>query len=163
MNDNTPVIRRPQRALPPAARTAAAIIATAGLCSLAVACASPSSTEAADSSHSGAAVVANVQSSTYQQMLAYSRCIRPHGVPNFPDPDSSGNLPPDAKQIGASAPQFDAAQTACIHLLPGDNQPKPARTGSGSQSQPSQTKQPGPGTGSRSQPPLVKPTPGSNQ
>lgn len=162
MNDNTPVIRPPRRAWPPTARTAAAIIATAGLCSLAAACTSPSSTGDIGSSNSSAVVAVNVQTN-YQKMLAYSKCIRSHGVPNFPDPDSSGNLPPDAKQIGASAPQFDAAQAACIHLLPDDNRPKPPRSGSGSQSQAHQTKQPGPGSGAQSQPPLVKPTPGSNK
>jgi len=45
--------------------------------------------------------------------------MRTHGVPNYPDPDSSGNLPkPDAHQFGVSTSQLQAAQQACQHLLP---------------------------------------------
>jgi hypothetical protein len=54
-----------------------------------------------------------------QSVLAYARCMRSHGVPNFPDPDSSGNLPkPDANLLGVSSSQLEAAQRACQHLLP---------------------------------------------
>jgi hypothetical protein len=105
--------------------------ATAGLALLAAACASPSSTGPGGSSN--AAMAANIQSTNSEKTLAYSRCMRSHGVPNFPDPDSSGSLPASAKQIGASNLRFDAAQTACRHLLPNSSQPpyaKPPRTGS---------------------------------
>jgi hypothetical protein len=45
--------------------------------------------------------------------------MRSHGVPNFPDPDSSGNLPKaDAHHLGVSSSQLQAAQRACQHLLP---------------------------------------------
>jgi hypothetical protein len=45
--------------------------------------------------------------------------MRSHRVPNFPDPDSSGNLPkPDANHLGVSSSQLQAAQQACQHLLP---------------------------------------------
>ena len=45
--------------------------------------------------------------------------MRSHGVPNFPDPDSSGNLPKaDAQHLGVSSSQLQAAQQACQHLLP---------------------------------------------
>jgi hypothetical protein len=51
--------------------------------------------------------------------VAYSACIRAHGVPDYPDPDSSGELPKtDAEQLGVSASQYRAAQQACQHLLP---------------------------------------------
>jgi hypothetical protein len=47
--------------------------------------------------------------------LAYSRCMRSHGVPNFPDPDAQGQFPPFhtavPKQISA------AGDDACKHLL----------------------------------------------
>jgi hypothetical protein len=51
--------------------------------------------------------------------VAYSACVRSHGVPNFPDPDSSGQLPKaDAQHLGVSSSQLQAAQQACQSLLP---------------------------------------------
>jgi hypothetical protein len=51
--------------------------------------------------------------------LAYSRCIRSNGVPNYPDPNSNGNLPKgNAKAFGVSTSQYQAAERACGHLLP---------------------------------------------
>jgi hypothetical protein len=45
--------------------------------------------------------------------------MRSHRVPNYPDPDSSGQLPkPDAHHLGVSSSQLQAAQQACQHLLP---------------------------------------------
>jgi hypothetical protein len=45
--------------------------------------------------------------------------MRSHGVPNYPDPDSSGQLPKgDAQQFGVSTSQYQGAQQACQHLLP---------------------------------------------
>jgi hypothetical protein len=51
-------------------------------------------------------------------MLAFSSCLRSHGVAGFPDPDSSGNLPANAKQIAHDNPRYTAAQAACRDLLP---------------------------------------------
>jgi hypothetical protein len=51
--------------------------------------------------------------------LAFSHCMHSHGVPNFPDPNSSGQIP--KRQIIAldpSSPQFQAAQRACAKLWP---------------------------------------------
>jgi hypothetical protein len=54
-------------------------------------------------------------------LLAYSSCMRSHGVPNFPDPDSSGGIPKPAA-AGAlqevSNSQSQAATNDCRHLLP---------------------------------------------
>lgn len=55
-------------------------------------------------------------------MLAYSRCMRHKGVSNFPDPDSSGNLPPSVKTIATSNPHYQVAQNYCQHLLPNGSQ-----------------------------------------
>jgi hypothetical protein len=45
--------------------------------------------------------------------------MRSHGVPNYPDPDSSGQLPKgSAQQFGVSSAQLQTAQNACLHLLP---------------------------------------------
>jgi hypothetical protein len=54
-------------------------------------------------------------------LVAYSSCMRSHGVPNFPDPASSGGIP-KAGVISAegavSSAQVNAAQNACKRLLP---------------------------------------------
>jgi hypothetical protein len=51
--------------------------------------------------------------------VGYSVCVRSRGVPNFPDPDSNGQLPkPDAHHLGVSSSQLQEAQRACQHLLP---------------------------------------------
>ena len=44
--------------------------------------------------------------------LAYARCVRAHGVPNYPDPDSNGKF-----HILPEGPQGTAADHACHHLL----------------------------------------------
>jgi hypothetical protein len=48
----------------------------------------------------------------YQQALAYARCMRAHGDPGFPDPNSQGLFPHPA------GPQYQSASRACEHLLP---------------------------------------------
>jgi hypothetical protein len=51
--------------------------------------------------------------------VGYSVCVRSRGVPNFPDPDSYGELPKaDAQHLGVSTSQLQEAQRACQHLLP---------------------------------------------
>jgi hypothetical protein len=51
--------------------------------------------------------------------VAYSACIRSHGVPNYPDPEPGGNLPKgNAQAFGVSDSQFHAAESACQDLLP---------------------------------------------
>ena len=45
--------------------------------------------------------------------------MRIHGVPNFPDPDSKGNLRAvGPQQLGVSTPRYQAAEQACQHVLP---------------------------------------------
>jgi hypothetical protein len=88
-----------------AARSATAVIATAALAVATAAC-SGGSPNAGGSTSSPSAV-------------AYSACMRSQGVPNYPDPDSSGELPKtDAQHLGVSPTQYQAAQHACQHLLP---------------------------------------------
>lgn len=112
LNHGTRVMRRPQRAWPATARTAAAIIATAGLVLLAAACGgSPSSTGSDGSS--------NARGSTNSHLVAFSSCMRSNGVLNYPDPTSSGVIPKEtSQQLGVTSSQFQSAQTACQHLLP---------------------------------------------
>src|ERR1700726_1641621 len=96
----------------PAPPRLTAIIAAAALVLLAAACsASPSPTGSGGSSAGGAAGSPSA--------IGYSACVRSQGVPNYPDPDSSGQLPKgDAQQFGVSTSQYQAARQACRHLLP---------------------------------------------
>lgn len=70
---------------------------------------SPSSTSHGDSAHAGG--------SRSSQLLAFSECMRSHGVPNFPDATSSGKFP-GAQHLGVSSSRFRAAENACKRLLP---------------------------------------------
>jgi hypothetical protein len=54
-------------------------------------------------------------------LVAYASCIRSHGVPGFPDPDSSGGIPKQAvvsafEAVGNAKAQ--AAESACRALFP---------------------------------------------
>ncbi len=75
----------------------------------------------------GSPRVASVASSTTTAVIApangtvaYSRCMRSHGVSTFPDPDSSGQLEKSqvisARSVDPS--RFDTADNACGHYLP---------------------------------------------
>jgi hypothetical protein len=120
------VIRRPRRASPRRARTAAAITGTAGLALLAAACSS-SPSSAGPGGSPNAAGAASSPSASVSPALAFARCVRTHGVPNWPDPGSSGREPASSKQIAASSPRFPAAQAACRNLLPNGGQPTHAQ------------------------------------
>jgi hypothetical protein len=106
MNASIRIMRRPPRAWPLPARIAAAMVTAAGLAILAAACGSPSPAGSGGGSPSA---------------VAYSACMRSHGVPNYPDPGGSGQLPKtDAQLLGVSTAQYQAAQQACRRLLPVD-------------------------------------------
>jgi hypothetical protein len=52
-------------------------------------------------------------------LLAYSACVRLHGVPNFPDPAGSGGIPKEtAQELGVGLSQLQSAQNKCKDLLP---------------------------------------------
>jgi hypothetical protein len=67
--------------------------------------------------------------STNSEMLAFSRCMRHHRVPRYPEPSGSGKIPTaTAQQLGVSASQSQSAQSVCDHLFPyGSNGPTPAQ------------------------------------
>jgi hypothetical protein len=117
-----PVRQRQRRAWPPSARTLAALIATAALIPLVAACGgggSSGSPGVANVASSSASRSSSQSSSAANDPVAYSRCIRRHGVPNFPDPASNGTLPKgSAPDFGVSDAQFQAAERACRRLLP---------------------------------------------
>jgi hypothetical protein len=77
----------------------------------------------------GAAGVASVASTTTTAtttattqtgLLAFSQCMRSHGVPSFPDPQRfvGGNVKLTMHQYGTGSPHFQAALNACSNLLP---------------------------------------------
>jgi hypothetical protein len=75
---------------------------------------SPSSSGFAGSSGSNPS-----QAGAQQEGLSFARCMRSHGVLQFPDPTANGGINlDDIPGISPSSPAFKAAQTACQHLLP---------------------------------------------
>jgi hypothetical protein len=88
-----------------------AIIATAALAMLTAACGGSPASAGGSSSPGGPA--------TPPSAVAYSQCVRSHGIPNFPDPPSGGGLAKtSAQQLGVSGSRLHAAQRACQHLIP---------------------------------------------
>lgn len=62
--------------------------------------------------------------------VAYSQCMRSHGVPNFPDPNSQGVIGGQASsgsgsgnQINPNSPQYITAAKACQKLASGGTTP----------------------------------------
>jgi hypothetical protein len=106
-------LRRPPRAWLPDMLTAAAIFA---LVLLAVACSGGSGPSWARSGGSPAAG----GSAAAPSAVGYSHCMRSHGMPNYPDPPSGGQVPKaDPQQLGVSSAQLQAAQRSCRYLYPG--------------------------------------------
>ena len=100
MNDSSGRGRDRRRSSP---RWAAALAAMALTGLLATACGGGSSP----------AATATGGSTRVQAALAYARCMRSHGVPDFPDPDNNGNFHLD----NSVSSQETAANQACNHLL----------------------------------------------
>jgi len=102
---------------PPAPGTLAAmnrqpcvITAAAGLALLVAACgSSPAST--ASTGTAGASASTGV---------AFTNCMHSHGVPEYPAPESNGQLPKitSGQQVGVSDAVLQSAQTACGSLWP---------------------------------------------
>jgi hypothetical protein len=71
-------------------------------------------------SHSGSG-------SERDQLLAFSKCMREHGISDFPDPDRNGGIALQGTPGGdldKDNPQFAAALTACKVLMPNGGQPQ---------------------------------------
>lgn len=86
--------------------------AMAAVAVLATACSSASSSSSAAGG-----------SAYYEKALAYSQCMRAHGVANFPDPDSQGNIVqgPGAPDDSNSS-VFRTADNTCHPMLSGKSQ-----------------------------------------
>jgi hypothetical protein len=88
------------------------LIAAAGLVLLAACAGAPAPAGPAPAGPAGSPAV------------AFSRCMRAHGVPDFPDPARGGGVPKvTPQQAGVSNARFQAAQRACARLL----RPSPAQ------------------------------------
>lgn len=120
---------------PARSRTArtAAVIATAGVAVLAGCGGSPSSHVAqlgstTTTTRSGPSTSTVAASTQRNDPVAFSHCMRTHGVLNFPDPNSSGAIPKvGLQQLGISSSRFQAAQRDCQHWLPNTGQSSQAQ------------------------------------
>jgi len=105
----------PRPPWPRRARAAAVITVMAAAAVLAAACGgSPSSTGSGGSPTAGG-------SANSPSAVAYSRCVRAHGVPNFPDPGGNGQIPELAAKSAfreVSDSRAGAASNACANLYP---------------------------------------------
>jgi hypothetical protein len=97
----------------------ASVVAVASFSLLAAGCGSGGSAGVASVASSTTAATSTTQHAT-PQLVAFSRCMRSHGVPNFPDPQRVGgrSLKLTVHQLAASNPRFPEAERACEHLLP---------------------------------------------
>lgn len=105
------------------------VVAVAAFSLLAVGCGGGGSSGVASVASSTTAATTTTQNGA----VAFSQCMRSHGVPGFPDPDSSGVIPKSrVVQLGVSESRMRAAGRVCNHLLPNG--------GSGSQETAQQTR-----------------------
>jgi hypothetical protein len=100
-----------------------ALVAAAAACSLiAAGCGGGNSPGVATGSTTTNATGSSAGAATHATgLVAFASCMRSHGVPNFPDPTSSGGIPKPAVVSAfqaVSTSQGDAAQHACNHLVP---------------------------------------------
>jgi hypothetical protein len=108
MNDN-PVGGRGPRGRPRPRR--AAILAAAAVIAVLGAACGGASTAGADTFLGG----------TYTQSLAFAKCMRSHGVPQFPAPDGQGNFNnSQIESITQNNPQARSAWAGCGSLLPNE-------------------------------------------
>jgi hypothetical protein len=130
-----PEIGRRRSRLARASLLALALAAVAGLGLLASACGGSPAAQVAQAPSSNSSTNSSAQSSGSGSgnARAYSACMRKHGVPNFPDPDSQGriqitsgrNANGQVTGVDTKSPQFKKAQQACLKLQPKGGLPSP--------------------------------------
>jgi hypothetical protein len=104
----------------PITRQAGVLAVAAGLLLLTAACSGGRSSAGSTSSTSGTPSTSGTSSSGtggvsaayVSDKLGLARCLRAHGVPDYPDPNASGQEPPGSKQL-IKTPQGQAAVGAC--------------------------------------------------
>jgi hypothetical protein len=65
--------------------------------------------------------------SAHASALAFARCMRSHGMPDWPDPDANGNFKPSS--LDPNSAVYKAANNACKSLLPAAPQEPPSSLG----------------------------------
>ena len=100
MNDRPGSGPGSRRSRPGRARAVTALPIIAAVTLLAAAC---------QGSSAAAGVTAQAR---YQGAQAFARCMRSHGVPDFPDP-SGGSI--DLSHVDVHSPQFMSADRICQH------------------------------------------------
>ena len=101
------------------------LIATAALSLSSAACGSGSrGGQVAQLGSSGTATESRAVAATdkFAASLAYSRCMRSHGIYGFPDPKQVGDeieIPGAQSGMNPQSPLFESAQRSCAHLSPG--------------------------------------------
>ncbi len=89
-----------------------------------------SSGSASNSSAAGGSSSTSEGRPTQQQMVAFSQCMRTHGVPSFPEPTEGQLLIRDRNGHGSGldpgSARFQAARKVCGKLLPNGGMPTPA-------------------------------------
>jgi hypothetical protein len=101
-------------------RTGPLAAALACLALVSAACSSPAKTGTSAAPGGGSA---------RHSELAFSRCMRAHGITDFPDPNSQGGISLNGapgSDLNPSSPQFKAANSACKSLLPAPAAASPA-------------------------------------
>ena len=73
----------------------------------------------------GGSAATAMGSSTFDKALAFSKCMRSHGVPDYPDPNSNGVFvqPNGSSSLSESQSVIRAADQACQHLMPSGGGP----------------------------------------
>src|ERR1035441_5690783 len=109
-------------------RAIAAGLVALGL-SVAACSAGSNSSGVASVSSSPAAGKPSSHGSAKPSVLAYAQCMQSHGIKNFPEPNSSGQLTVTQGESlpDTSSPQFQAAATVCRSLHPAGVAPNPAQ------------------------------------
>jgi hypothetical protein len=69
------------------------------------------------SSHRASSSTPPAAATRPHNVVAFSRCVRSHGLPNFPDL-STQTRKPTPRELGVSESRFQTAVGACDHLLP---------------------------------------------
>jgi hypothetical protein len=108
--------RRPPR------RAVVAVAAVLTIATLAAGCSSssgPGVASAGPSSQAAASSTSSTSSTQKPSTLAYAQCMLSHGVKNFPEPNSQGQLQITNGQMpDFNSPQVQAAMQACRTLNP---------------------------------------------
>jgi hypothetical protein len=60
----------------------------------------------------------SAQQATYQQALKFSQCMRAHGEPGFPDPQSDGSILINGRDDHLSGGLLQSATRACQRYMP---------------------------------------------